>query len=79
MEVGKRTGRFRHRKVDLLRDGIPDKKMPRVDLDGRVPEFILCSQGLGYQYALDNPEKVKRAELQIDGKQIPVPKYYIKK
>lgn len=55
------------------------KKLNKEVLDGRTPEFLLCSRGIGLNYALDNIEKVRKGELLSNGSQTAIPKYYIKK
>lgn len=49
------------------------------NLMGRQREFLLCSQGLGKQYALDNKEDLLDNNFRIDGKRVAIPRYYIKR
>lgn len=49
------------------------------NLMARQREFLLCSQGLGKQYALDNLEDLTNNDYRIEGKRVAIPRYYIKK
>lgn len=47
---------------------------------GREPEFVLTSKGLGLRYAMDNYEQIlNRGYITQDGVKLSIPRYYVKK
>lgn len=55
------------------------KQLHKSKLSDRVPEFLLCSRGIGLRYALDHKDKVLSCSLTAEGVQAPLPRYYVKK
>lgn len=56
------------------------KKMYGKKATGRVEPFALMSNGIGYQWLLDNAVNLMRnRSLTVRGKQVGIPRYYVKK
>lgn len=61
-----------------------DKKLSGEQADrfaetGREPVFRVCSIGIGGRYADDNPNLLLRGYLRRDGKEVSIPRYYLKR
>lgn len=52
---------------------------PKVSIGQRSKEFLLCSRGLGLQFAIDNSDKIKKMQITAEGRTISIPRYYLKK